>query len=79
MEVLWLVEFFKLIVNGFCFCNIGLNGQELLISFGDKIFEFLFDLQLRQSLLKSSCLVFNKLGQVIRDFLICVKGKYIFG
>lgn len=46
MEILGLVELLELIVDGLRFCDVGLHGQVLLVSFSDELLEFLLDLQL---------------------------------
>jgi hypothetical protein len=73
VKVFGLVELLELIVDGFCFSNVRLHGQELLIPLRDEILEFLLHFQLGQSILQATCFILYEFRQVVGHLLVAVE------
>lgn len=65
MKVFGLVELFELVVDGFCFSNVRLYGEELLILLCDEILEFLLHFEFGKSMLEAICFILYEFRQVV--------------
>ena len=78
VKVLAFIEFLELDVPWLCLGHVGPDGQVFFIFLCDEIFEFLFHFYLSESLLEAVPFLSDEGGQVIRNFLIGVKGENVF-